>query len=360
MGERVTRFEQAFAEAHGAKDSVAVASCTAGLHLIMLALGIGPGDEVLVPALTFAATSNSVLYVGATPVFVDIESNDVPLMSLEDAAAKCTDRTRAIVMVHYAGYVADRAKWREFAAQRRLLLVEDAAHAAGLEEAGTFGVAAAFSFYGNKNMTTAEGGAVIAADPEILGMIRHLRGHGLTSATFQRHPNSTPTYDVTSLGYNYRMDEFRAAIGLVQLSKLKAWNAKREHLTNLYRKNLQEACPEVEVPFRAGGVSAYHIMPVLLPKSVQRQSIIEELRDAGIQTTIHYPPVHRFSLYQEKIGQVKLPRTEEFADRELTLPLHAGMEEDHVVGVARALGKAIQQNYNPENTNDRCSTPEFV
>jgi dTDP-4-amino-4,6-dideoxygalactose transaminase len=142
MGERVQQFEKAFAEVHRTEDSVAVSSCTAGLHLILLALGLGPGDEVLVPGLTFVATANCVLYVGATPVFVDIESNDLPLMSLDDAAAKCTERTKAIILVHYAGYLPDRAKWRNFADRRGLMLIEDAAHATGLPEAGTYGVAA--------------------------------------------------------------------------------------------------------------------------------------------------------------------------------------------------------------------------
>lgn len=360
MGEQVRRFEQAFAHAHGADDSLAVNSCTAGLHLIMLALGIGPGDEVLVPAMTFAATANSVLYVGGTPVFVDIESTDVPLMSIEDAAAKCTERTRAVVLVHYAGYLADRAKWQAFASERGLALVEDAAHAAGLEEAGTFGVAAAFSFYGNKNMTTAEGGAVTAADPKLLEAMKHLRGHGLTHATFQRLPNRNPTYDVTELGYNYRLDELRAALGLVQLAKLKQWNEKRAELTRLYRARLEQECPEVQVPFSQGGTSAHHIMPVLLPKGVKRQAVIEALRDAGVQTTVHYPPVHQFSLYRSRFGEISLPLTEEFSERELTLPLHPSMNEGHVEMVAGALAKALRQELHQEKIDDRCSSPEFV
>src|SRR5690606_36428619 len=138
-------------------------------------------------------------YVGATPVFVDIESKEVPLMSLEDAASKCTARTKAVVLVHYSGYLPDRAKWQRFAEERGLLLIEDAAHAAGLPDAGTFGVAAAFSFYGNQNMTTAEGGAVVAKDEGLRERIRQMRGHGLTSGTFQRHAGSTPMYDMTML-----------------------------------------------------------------------------------------------------------------------------------------------------------------
>jgi dTDP-4-amino-4,6-dideoxygalactose transaminase len=342
MGERVKLFEQAFAEAHGANDSVAVSSCTAALHLIMKALGIGPGDEVLVPAMTFVATVNCVLYVGATPVFVDIESNLLPLMSLEDAADKCTDRTKAVILVHYAGYLASRSRWRDFATERRLVLVEDAAHAAGLADAGTYGVAAAFSFYGNKNMTTAEGGAVITSRATLRERIRQMRGHGLTTGTFQRLSSGTPTYDVPILGYNYRMDELRAALGLVQLKKLPAGNAKRKKLTELYRELLGSRVPEVGVPFaQFSYTSANHILPILLPKRVNRQHVIQSLLNASIQTSIHYPAIHKLSYYRTVFPCVELPQTEDYAQRELTLPLHPKMEAEHVDEVTRALAEAL-------------------
>jgi dTDP-4-amino-4,6-dideoxygalactose transaminase len=341
MGERVQQFEKAFAEVHRTEDSVAVSSCTAGLHLILLALGLGPGDEVLVPGLTFVATANCVLYVGATPVFVDIESNDLPLMSLDDAAAKCTERTKAIILVHYAGYLPDRAKWRNFADRRGLMLIEDAAHATGLPEAGTYGVAAAFSFYGNKNMTTAEGGAVIAGDDALRARIRQLRGHGLTSGTFQRVSNPTLTYDVTMLGYNYRMDELRAALGLVQLRYLHVWNARRKSLSELYRKLLAKYAPGVTVPFLDERNSAYHIMPVVLPEWASRQDVILGLRQNGVQTTIHYPPVHHLAIYKEQYPLVKLPKTEDYATRELTLPLHPRLEDEHIEKIVQSLANVV-------------------
>lgn len=343
MGEKVAQFEQAFASLHGAEDSVAVGSCTAALHLILLGLELGPGDEVLVPAMTFVATANSVLYVGAKPVFVDIESSDVPLMSLQDAEAKCTPRTKAIILVHYAGYLPDRAKWQAFAAKRGLLIVEDAAHAAGLTEAGTFGVAAAFSFYGNKNMTTAEGGAIIANEPALRDRIRRARGHGLTSGTFQRHGKAMLGYDVTMLGYNYRIDELRAALGLVQMKNLLAWNEHRRELTTHYRKLLAQRAQDVVVPFSAPRTSACHIMPIVLPRQCDRVAVISALKTAGVQTTIHYPPTHLFSFYQEVFPDVRLPETEDFAARELTLPLHPRMQEPHVDLVTRALADALSR-----------------
>src|SRR3981081_3787275 len=181
MGDRVREFEQAFARMHEAEDSIAVGSCTAALHLILHSLGIGPGDEVLVPSLTFVATANAVLYVGARPVFVDIGSAGGPLMSLDEAEAKCTARTKAVILVHFAGYLAHRDSWQAFARRKGLFCVYDAAPAAGLPAAGTFGEAEAFSFYGNKNMTTAEGGAIIASSHLLRETIRRARSHGMKS-----------------------------------------------------------------------------------------------------------------------------------------------------------------------------------
>ncbi|CUA87462.1 dTDP-4-amino-4,6-dideoxygalactose transaminase [Chelatococcus sambhunathii] len=342
MGPRVRAFEEAFAAAHGLSDCIAVSSCTAALHLILLAAGIGPGDEVLVPSLTFAATANSVMYVGAKPVFVDIESLDVPLISPARAEQLCSARTRAVILVHYAGALADRAAWRALANRHGLLLVEDSAHAVGVEGPGTIGDAAAFSFYGNKNMTTGEGGVVTARDPALLERVRLLRGHGMTSGTFARLNSRTPHYDVTLLGFNYRMDELRAAVGLVQLAHLPAWNASRRAFSRLYRRLLDRVCPDVRVPFSDERASSHHIMPALLPAAADRDLVIERLRDAGIQTTIHYRPVHHLTLYRERPDIGPLPVTEEFASRELTLPLHPKMTAADVEHVVNALATALR------------------
>jgi dTDP-4-amino-4,6-dideoxygalactose transaminase len=341
MGDQVREFEQTFARLHGAEDSVAVNSCTAALHLILHALGIGPGDEVLVPSLTFVATANSVVYVGGRPVFVDIESPEVPLMSLDDAEAKCTARTKAVILVHFAGYLADRHSWQSFARRNGLLLIEDAAHAPGLPEVGTFGEAAAFSFYGNKNMTTAEGGAIIARDPSLTETIRRARSHGMTSGTRQRLDSRTPDYDVTALGFNYRMDELRAAIGLVQLKRLTERNNIRRHLSLHYRRLIAKRCPSVMIPFGNQWTSAHHLMPIVLPAATSRQAVIDELRSRAVQTTVHYPPVHRLTFYNESSPDCHLARTEDFARRELTLPLHPGMAPATVEFVVDALEAAL-------------------
>lgn len=341
MGDRVREFEKAFAHLHEAEDSVAVGSCTAALHLILHALGIGPGDEVLVPSLTFVATANSVLYVGAHPVFVDIESPVRPLMSLDEAEAKCTARTKAVIVMHFAGYLADRDAWQALARRKRLLLIEDAAHAPGLPAAGSFGDAAAFSFYGNKNMTTAEGGAIIAPSRSLRETIRRARSHGMTSSTRQRLASRRPDYDVTMLGFNHRMDELRAAVGLVQLKRLKEWNEIRRRLSLHYRKRIMELCSSVTVPFTNPWPSAHHLMPVVLPTAIRRQTVIDRLRRRGIQTTIHYPPVHRLTFYSDLYRDCHLPRTDTFARRELTLPLHPQMTPDTVELVVSSLAAAL-------------------
>ena len=316
-------------------------SCTAALHLILHALGIGPGDEVLVPSLTFVATANSVLYVGARPVFVDIQSPEVPLMALDEAEAKCTARTKAVILVHFGGYLADRDAWQAFARRRGLLLIEDAAHAPGLPAVGTFGEAAAFSFYGNKNMTTGEGGAIIAHSRTLRETIRQARSHGMTSGTRQRLDSRSPDYDVTMLGFNFRMDELRAALGLVQLKKLPEWNDIRRRLSLRYRQLIAEHCPSVIVPFADPWPSAHHLMPVLLPAAIGRQTVIDWLRKRGIQTTVHYPPVHRLTFYNDLQPGLHLPRTEEFARRELTLPLHPRMMMSTVEFVVNSLAGAL-------------------
>jgi dTDP-4-amino-4,6-dideoxygalactose transaminase len=341
MGDRVAAFEHAFSRSHGAAAGVAVSSCTAGLHLSLRALGVGAGDEVLVPSLTFVATVNAVLYVGATPVFVDIESHVVPHMSLSDAAAKISPRTKAAIVMHYGGYLVDELQWSAFRERYRIDLIEDAAHAAGVDGVGRLGDVAVFSFFSNKNMTTAEGGMIFCQDEGVLARVRAMRSHGMTSGTLDRHRGHAFGYDVTMLGYNYRMDELRAAIGLVQLSHLTEWNRRRKYLTNLYRELLSLYCPQILLPFDQHTSSAYHLAVVILPKTVLRDEAMRKLSYGGVQTSVHYVPVHRFSFYRERHPSVSLPITEDFADRVLTLPLFPSLRESEVEHVVKTLAATI-------------------
>jgi dTDP-4-amino-4,6-dideoxygalactose transaminase len=244
--------------------------------------------------------------------------------------------------MHYAGYLARQSEWLDFVGSHRLKLVEDSAHAVGRGRTGLFGDAAVFSFYGNKNMTTGEGGMVVAQDPSVLATARQARGHGMTSDTITRLHARPSSYDVTMLGHNYRMTEMAAAIGLVQLGKLTRWNEKREALARTYRIMLEAASPDVVVPFSVSWSSAHHIMPVILPVHADRQQVANRLRDAGIQTSMHYPAIHTLSLYRQTDPNLSLPATEEFAARELTLPLHPKMGDEDVALVVQALTKALR------------------
>jgi dTDP-4-amino-4,6-dideoxygalactose transaminase len=341
MGERVAAFERAFAKLHGAEEAVAVNSCTAGLHLCLAALGIGPGDEVLVPSLTFVATVNAVCYVGATPVFVDIQTQSLPHISLKDSQRKLTGQTRGAIVMHYGGYPVDTKSWRSFCDAYGLKLIEDAAHAPGLDQVGKLADAAAFSFFTNKNMTTAEGGMVIAAQSKTLEKIKRLRSHAMTSSTLERHRGHASSYDVTMLGYNYRLDELRAAMGMVQLQRLLEWNERRRQLSSFYRRLIYKDLPGVSVPFSGQKESAAHLQAVLLPQGADRRQIMARLQQSGIQTSIHYPPVHCFSYYRSRFPAVRLPNTEEFYSKELTLPLHPLLSEDDCAFVVETLKKIL-------------------
>ncbi|MDP3426530.1 MAG: DegT/DnrJ/EryC1/StrS aminotransferase family protein, partial [Humidesulfovibrio sp.] len=341
MGPKVEEFEQAFAQAHGHERATAVASCTAGLHLALMALDIGPGDEVIIPSLTFVAAANTVAAVGATPVVADIVSLERPHLDPASVRERITARTKAVMIMHYAGYMSDPAPWRELRAGRGLKIIEDAAHAPLAPGAGSVGDVTVFSFFSNKNMTTAEGGMILASDEALLERCRLLRCHGMTSATYARHSQPLLSYDVTAPGLNCRLDEIRAALGISQLSRLSAWNAERGRLSTLYRSLLAEDPPDVRVPFAPDHPSCWHIMPVLVPEGADRDRVRLLMRDMGIQTSMHYPPIHSFSCYSKMRVGSGLPRTEAFSGREITLPLYPGLADADVGRVVALLEEAL-------------------
>ncbi|MGB8214209.1 MAG: DegT/DnrJ/EryC1/StrS family aminotransferase [Anaerolineales bacterium] len=349
MGEVTRAFEQEFAAFIGAKHTLAVTNCTAALHLACLAAGIGPGDEVIVPSLTFVATANAVRYTGATPVFADIESLDWLSISPASIEARITERTRAILVMHYAGFPCDMPAIMDIAQRHNLVVLEDSAHAIGstLDDRtlGTWGAIGCFSFFSNKNMTTGEGGMLATDDDALAEKLRILRSHGMTSLSWDRHQGHAYSYDVVDLGYNYRIDEIRSALGRVQLQKLPASNQNRRELTALYRELLVELAPELELPFgKSRGSSCYHILPTMLPKGTDRLRFMEGLKHRGIQTSIHYPPVHHFQIYHDewqKKGGV-LPLTEEAGIREVTLPLYPTMRLEQVQWVVQAINETLK------------------
>ena len=348
MGEVTAAFEAEFATLTGTPYALAVTNCTAALHLAGLALGWGPGDEVIVPSLTFVATANAVRYCGATPVFADVTGLDDFNLSAEDVAARITPRTRAIIVVHYAGHAADMPALLALAAHHGLDVVEDVAHAPGASldgrALGTWGRVGCFSFFANKNMTTGEGGMVTTADDELAARLRLLRSHGMTSLTWDRHRGHAFSYDVVAPGYNYRLDEVRAAIGRVQLGKLAAANERRRALDKLYRALLPAAAADLGLPFGAArGVAACHLRPVLLPVGADRPRFMAAMKARGIQTSIHYPPVHLFSYYRDLGNGAALPITEAIGAREVTLPLFPAMTPADVETVVAAVAEALAE-----------------
>lgn len=348
MGEVTRKFEADFAEYHGVKHAIAVTNCTAALHMAHQALGIKEGDEVICPSLTFVATANSILYVGATPVFADIRSLEDLNISPDSIIEKITPRTRAITVMHYGGYPCDMDMIIQIAKKHDLYIVEDAAHAPGAvfngKKAGTIGDVGCFSFFSNKNMTTGEGGMIVTDNDDLADKLKLIRSHGMTSLTMDRHKGHAYSYDVIDFGFNYRMDEIRAAMGIVQLKKLKKNIELRQIIVKLYRKKLN-GIKEIKIPFdNYSQESSYHIFPIILSLGINRKKFIDMMREKGIQTSIHYPPVHLFSFYRDKFGFEKgmLPVTEEVCNREVTLPLYPHMDTEAIDYIAGAIDSIIR------------------
>ena len=347
MGAITNAFEEDFAKFTGARHALAMTNATAALHLACLALGLGTGDEVVVPSLTFVASANAIRYTGATPIFADVVGEHDLNISLQAIRNAISPRTKAIMVVHYGGYACDMSGILDLAKEHQLFVIEDAAHAVGswLHEMhlGTFGDVGCFSFFPNKNMTTAEGGMLVTDNEQIAEKARIMRSHGMTSLTWDRHQGHAWSYDVTELGYNYRIDEMRSALGRVQLAKIPANNLRRQVLTNLYRELLSKQAPSVGIPFmNHPGISACHIMPVVLPKDTDRLRFMDAMKAHGIQTSIHYPPIHLFSAFKtEKDWSFLLPMTEEIASREVTLPLYPGMIDEQVHWVVDAVQQCL-------------------
>ena len=350
MGEETGAFEEEFAGFTGAKHAIAVTNCTAALHLACLALELGPGDEVIVPSLSFVATANAVRYTGATPAFADIVSEDDLCISPEDIAAKITERTRAIIVMHYAGYACDMPRILAIAQQHNLKVIEDAAHAPGAtldgRALGTWGAVGCYSFFSNKNMATGEGGMLVTGDEELALKLRNLRSHGMTTVTWDRHKGHAWSYDVIDAGYNYRIDDLRAAIGRVQLQKLAANNARRQKLNEQYLGILQELVPGVKIPFEHHrGTSSYHIRPILLPPGCDRRQFMDAMKRAGIQTSIHYPPIHQFTDYRRGDNSINLPVTKIVAAGEVTLPLYPHLSPKEVTTIVNTTRAALREQH---------------
>jgi dTDP-4-amino-4,6-dideoxygalactose transaminase len=348
MGPRVAEFERAFADFCGARHALAVANGTAALHLALLAVDCGPGSEVIVPSLNFVAAANTICHAGATPIFCDIAGPDDLTLDPADVEAAVGPATKAIVVMHYGGFACDMDAVLAVAERHGLVVLEDAAHApgatCGTRKCGTVGSIGCFSFFSNKNMPVGEGGMVVTDDDELAERLRLLRSHGMTTLTWDRHRGHAHSYDVVLFGFNYRLDEVRAAMGLVQLGRLEAENAGRARVAARYREAL-DGVDGISMPFgdpEAQRASSHHLAVVLLPEGFPRPEVREALNTRGIQTSVHYPPIHTFTAYEEHGARRPLPRTDAVAERVLTLPLFGHMTDEQVDTVTQALLEAVR------------------
>ena len=343
MGPETSRFEDAFASFVGVPHAFATSNGTAALHLLLAGHDIGPGDEVIVPSMTFVATVNAVAYTGATPRFCDIEDLLQPWISARRVEPLIGPRTKAILTMPYGGHPGDLEQLAQLAAGRKVLLLIDAAHAIGSRVAGrsvaSIGQSAAFSFFSNKNLAVGEGGMVVTNDQEVADRIRLLRSHGMTTLTWDRHRGHASTYDVVALGYNYRIDEPRATFGRLRLARIDEENRDRARAVERYRAKLDEISGVV--PTARGQrdlASSHHLFTVVLDESIDRDGFRGRLARAGIQTSVHYPPVHRFSIYSSP--SIDLPLTEAYGARIVTLPLFSHITEEQVDAVVAGVKQA--------------------
>lgn len=334
MGAVSKEFESEFARKVNAKHAFAVSNCTAALHIANMALGISSGDQVICPALTFVATANATKYTGADVVFCDSASEHDLSLDCDQLESLITPKTKAISVVHYAGFPANMDKIMQLAEKYQLAVIEDCAHSplakyrfSDQQEKylGTIGEMGCFSFFSNKNMTTGEGGMITTNSDELAEKIRLLRSHGMTTLTYDRHKGHSNSYDVMMLGYNYRIDEIRSAFGLVQLSKLEENNKKRRELFKQYCEILSEN-ENIVVPYKDSNieVSTPHIMSVMIKSDYYE--IKQRLFDAKIQTSKHYDLIPSFTLYKDDLFKSKI----KYIQQLLTLPLYPGMTTNDI------------------------------
>lgn len=339
-GPAVERFEADICAYTGARHGVAVSNGTAALHAAMFALNIGPGDEVIVPPMTFAASANCILYQGGTPVFTDVDA-DTLLLDPSCVEAVITPRTKAIIGVDYAGQPCDWDALRAIADRHHLALVADACHALGAtckgRKVGTLADITAFSFHPVKHITTGEGGMAVTDDEGLAARMRAFRGHGITTTASQREKSGAWFYEMTELGYNYRITDFQCALGSSQLKKLDSWIEKRHKLALAYNAALARQADIRPLKCRENLHHAWHLYVV---RSPDRDALFSRLRTNGIGANVHYVPVHLHPWYRQMLGTKEglCPVAEAAYCEILTLPLWPGMEQADISKVTAALG----------------------
>lgn len=351
-GPKVRTFEEGFRDVTGASHAVALSSCTAGLHLGLLAAGIGPGDEVITTPLTFAATVNVVLHVGATPVLADIRDDDYNI-DPDEVERRITPRAKALMPVHYGGQPARMEELLALARDRGLRVIEDAAHALGARyrdrPIGAIGDAAVFSFYPIKNITTGQGGMLTSDNGELAERVRLLSLHGLSKTAWDRYSDKgSAVYQVLAPGFNYAMTDIQAAIGIHQLDRLEGFQARREHLARRYDELLADVPEVIRPAVRDDVVHAWHLYPIRLELDrlrTSREEFIEELRLRGIGTSVHFIPIHFHPHFRDALGlrPGDYPVSEAVYAGMISLPLYPRMEDTDVERVATAVHDIVEQ-----------------
>lgn len=344
-GPKCEELEKQFVDMFHVNYAVSLSNCTDSLHLACILCGIQAGDEVICPSLTFAASVNCIKYVGATPVFCDVVGPEHINIDPNELEKLITEKTKAIIVVHMAGFPAKMDEIMAIAKKHDLKVIEDSCHGPLSEykgkKLGTIGDVACFSFFSNKNISTGEGGMLITNNKAMAAKARLLRSHGMTTMSYQRASGHATSYDIVELGYNFRLDDIRASIAVVQMKKLQRDLEKRILVRQRYVEQLSKI-NGIIIPFAENEefVSNY-IMPVVLKDSTseKRDRVRETLHAAGIQTSVHYPAIHKFSIYKDY--KAILPQTEYITNNEVTLPMYASLSNEEVDFIVETLNKAV-------------------
>ena len=344
-GQQTGEFEDAFAAYFGARHAIGVTSCTAAIHLALLALGVGPGDEVITTPMTFAATANCILYTGATPVFVDVEP-ETGLIDPEAVARAITPRTKAVVPVHLYGLMANMRRLKAIADAAGVMLIEDCAHAIESERDGVrpaqLSHAACFSFYATKNITSGEGGAVVTNDEGVAQRIRVLRQHGMSASAADRYSGAYRHWDLEALGWKYNMTNLQAALLIGQLQRIDRLWAERERVAKRYEAAFAPV-DGIAFPIVPDGArSARHLFTIWVDPA-RRDQVLADLQTQGIGVAVNYRAVHLLTYYRTRFGFSRgaFPEAERIGDATVTLPLYPRLADSEVDYVAATVTSVI-------------------
>ena len=349
-GPKVQEFEQLFAKRVGAKEGVAISSGTAALHAAMYALKVGPGDEVIVPAMTFAASANCVVFQGANPVIVDVDPETL-LIDPHLVREQITSRTKALIAVDYAGHPADYDALKPLAEEHGIAVIADACHALGASynnrPVGSLADLSTFSFHPVKHITTAEGGMITTDDPQLAQRMRVFRNHGITSDHHQRETQGSWFYEMVDLGYNYRLTDIQCALGISQMRKLSTWIKRRQAIARRYDEFFDRMPCIRALTVKDNVVNSFHLYVIKIDFAelrTDRTTLFAKLRAEGIGVNVHYIPVHLHPFYQNNFGTGPgmCPIAEGVYEQILSLPMHAGMTDEDVETVCSTFQNVIE------------------